>query len=162
MLPESSLIPKSSDAVRVLLVRARGSVYALSLETVIETMRPLPAELIPGMPPYLRGLAVVRGEAVPVVDLAVLLDGPKTDRVGRFILVRAGRRKVVIAVEAVLGVFGLDRSIQQGLPPLLQDANAELMASVGVRDQQLLLLLQPARLVPEEAWREFESRGEKT
>jgi len=110
------------------------------------------------MPPFLRGIAVIRGEPVPVVDLGAVFDGPNTSSPGRFVLLRTGRRLVTLAVEAVLGVFRLESSLSQGLPPLLQDTNADLVAAVGVRDQQLLLVLQATHLVPDEVWRELESR----
>src|SRR5208283_2086181 len=117
-----------------------------------------PTESVPGMPPFLRGLAVIRGEPVPVMDLGTLFDGPNSTSSRRFVLLRIDQRLVALSVEAVLGVFRLERSLPQALPPLLQDSNTDLIAAVGVRDQQLLLVLQAARLVPDEVWRELESR----
>lgn len=110
------------------------------------------------MPAILLGLAVIRGEPVPVLDLAAFLQGPNTGSPTRFVLVRAGTRQVAIAVEAVQGVVRMQRSLQQDLPPLLGEATADLVTAVSVRDQQLLLMLQAARLVPEEVWRELDSR----
>jgi purine-binding chemotaxis protein CheW len=131
---------------------------ALPLETVIETMRPLPIEPVPGMPPFLQGVALVRGEPVPVVDLHTLFDGRKPGSPGRFLLLRTGQRRVALAVEAVLGVFRIARTVQQGLPPLLQQMNADLVSGVAVRDGQMLLVLQAARLVPDAVWRELDGR----
>lgn len=147
-----------TETAHVVLVRAQRCIYALALEDVVETMRPLPVESVPGVPPFVWGVAIIRGEPVPVVDLGTLFQGPDTSSPQRLVLLRTDRRLVALAVDEVLGVYPLEQSFQQGLPPLLQNANAELVAAVGVRDRQLLLVLQAARLVPDEVWRALASR----
>ena len=48
---------------------------ALPLVHVLEVMRPLPLEKVEPAPAFLLGLAVIRGEPLPVVDVAALLPG---------------------------------------------------------------------------------------
>lgn len=143
----------------VLVVRTGSRICALPLENVVETMRPLAIEPILEMPPFLRGLALIRGSPVPVVDLSILF-GMKSDvPVCRFVLIRLGKRRAAIAVEEVLGVRRLDDSLLQSFPPLLKDAYSELVTAIEVRDQELLLVLQLSRIVPDEFWQALESSG---
>lgn len=132
----------------------------LPIDGVIETMRPLPVSPVPGAPPFLRGVAIVRGEPVPVLELAVLL-GDAAVRPGpgaRFVTVRAGDRPAALAVSAVRGVSTLDAAELRHLP-LLADACAGALDALRVRDGDLLLVLGAARLVPDEALAAIRRQG---
>src|SRR5262245_46180333 len=88
---------------RSLVCRVAGRLCALPLGSVIETMRPLPLRRVAGAPAFLLGIGIVRGEPVPVIDAARLLAdiaAPPT----RYVSVRVGERRAVLAVEEVLGV----------------------------------------------------------
>jgi purine-binding chemotaxis protein CheW len=121
---------------------------------VVETMRPLPVESIAGAPEYVRGLSVVRGAAVPVVDLAALLEGHgRSTSFRRFVTVKADDRRFVLAVDKVVGVRELDATQLEELPPLLRNADADRIEAIGVADAQLLVVLRGARTLPEDFWK---------
>lgn len=121
-------------------------------------MRPLPVERLAGAPEYVRGLSVIRGEPLPVVDLGTLVAGEsELSSGGRFVTVAAEDRRFALAVERVLGVRELGASDLQELPPLLRSPDAELIEAIGVADAQLLIVLSAARIISEEAWRTIES-----
>jgi purine-binding chemotaxis protein CheW len=124
---------------------------ALWLEHVVETMRLLPVEPLVGAPPFVRGVAVIRGDPLPVVDAASLL-GAGESRPTRFVTVRAGDRRVGLAVDAVLGVQVISPTSLQELPPLLGDASAGVISAIGALESELLVVLRSARLVPEGVW----------
>jgi purine-binding chemotaxis protein CheW len=95
------------------------------------------------------GLAVIRGTPVPVVGLASLFataGQPAT----RWVLVRTGDKRVALAVDAVLGVAGSTSSRFDTMPPLLRDAAAGMMETIGALDSELLFLLDAAHVLPEE------------
>lgn len=135
---------------RRLIVRAGGHQYALALPDVVETMRPLTFEPVEGAPPGVRGLAMIRGVPVPVVDLATLLGAVDAQCARRFVCVRAGARRVALAVEEVVGIREFDASTLSQMPPLLHQANPEIIESVGALDAELFLVLKTARLLPED------------
>ncbi len=132
----------------------------LPIDRVIETMRPLPVSPVPGVPPYLRGVAIVRGEPVPVLELAALLgDAAAPPGPGaRFVTVRTGDRVAALAVSAVRGVSTLDTAELRHLP-LLADAYAGALDALRARDGDLLLVLGAARLVPDEALAAIDRQG---
>ncbi len=123
---------------------------ALPLRDVAEVMRPLPVEAIAGAPHFVPGLCIIRGAALPVVDLAALLDPHSQKNWGRFVSLRAGARSVVLAVDSVVGVRNLALEQLEALPPLLE--HSELIEAIGAADAQLLLVLRAARLMPEASW----------
>jgi purine-binding chemotaxis protein CheW len=140
-----------------LLFRARGHLCALPLAHVVETMRPLPVEPMAGAPPYVRGLAIIRGAPVPVVDVARLLGeeaagtevGARVPPSARFVTLKIGERAIALAVDGVVGVRTLAVDALHELPALLRDAEVDAVSSIGTLDSELLLVLRSARLVPQ-------------
>ena len=139
-----------ADRYSALLVRAAGRLCAVPIAQVVEAMRALPVEPIPGAPTFVQGLAIVRGAPTPVVDLGLLTAGRSA--AGRFVTLRLGDRRAVLAVDTVVGVRVLDGSLLQELPPLLRDARAEVVEAIAVLDRELLVSLRAGRLVPEDVW----------
>ncbi len=134
-----------------LLCRAEARWCALPLRHVVETMRPLPVSPIPGTPPFVTGLAIIRGAATPVIDLARLL-GATDSSPKRFVSMTTQRGRIALAVDQVEGVRSLPADIVHSLPPLLQCADSRVVDLVGALDAELLLVLQITRLVPEDLW----------
>jgi purine-binding chemotaxis protein CheW len=118
---------------------------------VIEAMRPLPIEALPGAPDFVLGLAVIRGRPTAVLDLRALLgDGDAAhEPEARFVTVRAGDRQIALSVGAVAGVRALDPSSFGELPPLLKGARRDAIEAIGTLDAELLLVLRASRLVQE-------------
>ena len=157
-----------------LLARAGAHLCAIPLGAVAEVMRALPIHHLAGAPPFIAGLAVVRGAPVPVVDLAALLEGDRAraaaavtagappagtagDAGRMFVTVRVARpgaREQVVAllVAAVSGMRALDPAQRAASPPLVERLDGELIAAVSRLDSSLVLVLRAARLVPEPAW----------
>jgi purine-binding chemotaxis protein CheW len=147
----------ASSGGLVVLVRAGARICALDVRQVIETMRPLPVAPLPGMPPFVRGAAVIRGSAVPVVDLDAFL-GPSAGAASRrLVLVRCGARAAALAVDEVLGVTALDPS-RVTSQPLLDAGAGGAIEAIGALDRELLVVLQGARVVPPEAWQAISER----
>jgi purine-binding chemotaxis protein CheW len=142
-----------------LMVRVSGRLCALALRHVIETMRALPVESFSGAPPFVRGVAVVRGVPTPVVEAAWLLGEGGGGPGARWVTMDAGGRPVALAVDEVLGVRSLPADDRVSLPPLLRDAGSEVVAALGRLDAELLLILQASRAWTDEAWHALEAAG---
>lgn len=142
------------SAYLVALVGAKR--VGLPLSDVLEVMRPLPVSELTGAPPSVLGAAVVRGEPVPVVDAGALLGEPGARSPTRFVSLRVGRRRAALAVDGIVGVRRVDEAALGAMPPLLRDSVAGAGRAIGALDEDLLLVLQTGRLVPEGAWRAIE------
>jgi len=140
-----------------LLCRVRTRLCALPLRHVVETMRPLPVEALPKAHAFVRGLAVVRGIPIPVVDAGALLGDEAAPESARFVSLKTGERHIALAVEGVLGIHDLTSSSPRELPPLLREANADVVSALSTLDSALLLVLQDARMVPESVWQSLET-----
>jgi purine-binding chemotaxis protein CheW len=144
---------------RWLLCRIRRRLCAIPVAPGMETMRPLPAAPFGGMPPFVRGVAIIRGVPTPVVDPGSLLGCAEDPAPARFVTVRSGARTVALAVEAVIGVRELSPASLVELPPLLREAGAEALTALGTLDAELLAVLGNACWVPEPVWQALGESG---
>ncbi len=137
---------------QVVLVVSGARVGALPVGDVQETMRPLPVTPVAGAPACVRGVAIIRGVPVPVIDLGAVLgalaDADVRAPARRFVTIKVDRRVVALAVDEVIGVRWLDAGELTALPPLLGDAGAEAIEAIGRLDARLLVILHTAQLVP--------------
>jgi purine-binding chemotaxis protein CheW len=144
------------------LVCRSGACYcALSHEQIIETMRPLPVQALPAAPPFILGVATIRGCATPVVDCARLLGSPQTAPPARLVTIALERRQVAIALDEVLGVRHLASEALASLPPLIRGMEEGAVAQISMLDNHLLLVLSAARLIPDELWPEIMTQEEQ-
>lgn len=144
-----------NDAVRAcfLICRCDLRLCALPLETVAETMRPMPLESLPDMPSFVLGVSIIRGRPVPVVSLASLVGAADGAAFSRFVTLKTGGRLLALAVEEVMGVRELDPGSIEQVAPLLREAGSEVISAITTLDAELLLVLQSAHLIPESVWR---------
>jgi len=132
-----------------LLCRVDERLCSLPIDSVIETTRPLPIEPVAGAPSFVLGLSIVRGMPVPIVDAERLLGGEKGATPTRFVILKVGERRVGLAVDAAVGVRQIGAASMQELPPLLRNADAEMVSTIGMLDSELLVVLEAMRIVPE-------------
>jgi purine-binding chemotaxis protein CheW len=142
----------------MMVARVGARLVALPIEQVVETTCPLPLAALVGAPPFVLGLSILRGEAVPVIGGAELLEGSRSQAITRFISLRLGLRSAALAVDEVVGIRPFASADTRALPPLLGATPANLVKALGVLDGELLLVLQAARLVPEPVWQQL-ARG---
>lgn len=144
---------------QALIVAAGTRTCAIPAQDVVEIMRSLPIEPIAGLPEFVRGVSVVRGVPIPVIDLAALLQtGDSPDSCRRFVTIRIGERRAAVAVREVIGLRNLDLTQLRELPSLLQGSESELIQAIGARDAELLIVLRSTRIVPDEIWTALELR----
>ena len=118
----------------------------------------MPIEPLMGTPPFVLGLAIIRGFPTPVVDAGSLV-GPSispspilSPSPARFVSLKLGDRSAALAVDAVLDVCSLSSETLSNIPPLLLGGDAQLVSVIGALDSKLLLVLEAARLVPDSVW----------
>ncbi|HVT81303.1 MAG TPA: chemotaxis protein CheW [Phycisphaerae bacterium] len=153
-MPAASAQPVVTEKLRpltpTLLMQTGGRTCALPLGNVLEIMRPLETDTAQGAPRGVAGIALVRGHAVPVIDLGILLgsDAAVSKSGTRFVLLQVGTRCAALRVDKVISVreFALDQF--EALPPLWRGAENPGVAALGALDHELLLLLDAARIIP--------------
>lgn len=116
-----------------LLARVRDERYAFAVTVVREVAMALEVTPVPGAPPAVRGVHNLRGEVVPILELAMLLG--LGDGQGQSVVVaeHAGRR-AGLAVDELLDVTELGVELEAAEAPLVGSAlvDGELVGVVDV------------------------------
>ena len=126
----------SSVYVRVGLA---GESYALPVQHVTETAEACGIAPVPGAPERVVGVCNLRGELLPVFDLAGVLDLETRATGERLVVVQHGERRAGLVVDEVDGVAPLAGPTEDAEPELLAGAALCGGALVGILDVTRLL-----------------------
>jgi purine-binding chemotaxis protein CheW len=132
-------------SLHYLICRVGGRDCALPIDHVREVMRRCPVGRVERASRFTLGLALIRGESVPVIDAGVLLTGQACAG-ARFVVLRVAERRVALAVDEVVGARAIEPGELERLPPLLSDA-AEMVRAMAVLDGRLVEVLESGRLI---------------
>ena len=119
--------------------------YALPVENVVEVAefdQPTP---VPGAPRELLGVRNLRGEVLPVFDLAAVLGIPTDAKPVRLVVAEAQGRRAGLAIAAVHQVGEL--------PTASQEAESALLSGAALTDEGLVGVVDVERLFDELAVR---------
>ena len=104
--------------IPLLVARIAGVVCAFPIDRVVETMRPGVVE---------DGMAMHRGERVPVVDAVGLLGGTSAPK--RCVVVRVGASRASVLVDDVIGVERVEAERVIAMKAMFGAASIERIAS---------------------------------
>lgn len=102
-----------------------------------------PTTLLPHVPDYVRGVINLRGNVLPVIDLAARLGWGLTEPTGRhvIIVVRIAEQLHGLIVDAVNDIVTVADEAMQAPPSLSTDsASAFLKGLVAVEDRMVMVL----------------------
>jgi chemotaxis signal transduction protein len=111
-----------------------GECYALSVDDVLEVAEIIDVTPVPGAQPAILGVANLRGQIIPVVDLAGLLGLEARCPPGRIVVAERGDRRVGLAVETVTDVGVVEEPTEVVASSLLRGASFVDGALVGIID----------------------------
>ena len=117
-----------------LLVRAAGRRVGIAVEAVIEVREPGELGAIPSLVPALRGVTALRGQLMPVLNLAVLL-GAEPGPSAAVVVTDLGGRRVGLEVEEADIVVGA------GVPLLSVDETLPWARAIAALPDQVYVPL---------------------
>lgn len=98
---------------------------------------------VPNTEPYVRGVAYLRGQVVPVVDLRVRLGLPATQPglESRIIVIGSSARPVGLMVDSAREVIYLEKSAIAPPPEIASASGATHVSGIAVSNNRVLLVL---------------------
>jgi purine-binding chemotaxis protein CheW len=97
----------AEDEAQVIAFRLGGELHACDIQVVEEVVTKRRIHRLPDMPPRLLGMLRLRGELVPVLDVAPLLDLSLQAEQPAILIVGAGDARLGVAVDAAQDVMAL-------------------------------------------------------
>ncbi|MEI6557158.1 MAG: chemotaxis protein CheW [Rhodospirillaceae bacterium] len=135
------------DGIQYLTCGVGDETFALNVAQVREVLDLCPFSRVPNMPPFVRGMIDVRGQAVPVIDLRVrfgMAPVEPTDSTRIMVLeVVSGNRPLVIGAltDRVFEVTALDAG-DVGPPPEIGTRwRSEIIRGIGRRHGKFVIVL---------------------
>jgi purine-binding chemotaxis protein CheW len=119
-------------------VRVAEEHYALPVEQVVEVVERGHLTPLPGAPPEVIGIHNLRGQVLPVVDLAAPL-GLEARDPARIVIAEAGEGRAGFAVDAVIDVAELPPASERRESPHLRGAVLVEGTLIGVLDVESVL-----------------------
>ena len=101
---------------------------------------------VPGTPPFVLGLANLRGQILSIINLKKLFELPEkglTD-LNKVLVIHEGNREMGVLADAILGVRSLCREHLNNTLPLLTGIRAEYLQGIA---QDSLVVLDAARIL---------------
>ena len=121
------------------------SLYGLDIAGVREVARLVPLTFVPGAPPAILGVANLRGQIMPVIELRRLIGGRAPDdrddprpRSARIVVVAHGEIVAGFLVDAVTEVHEFHGPLEPA--PQLSDHRLPVEGKVSIGDRVLLVL----------------------
>lgn len=121
--------------------------YALPVEAVLEVARPARLTPVPGAPAHVVGVMNLRGEVLPVVDLAALAGLRPPGDATVIAVVESGGARAGLAVDAVVDVGELPE-------PSPTDVAREYLSGASSVNGDLVGILDPDAALAAAAWNE--------
>jgi purine-binding chemotaxis protein CheW len=115
-------------------VRVSDEDYALPVGGVLEVAEVGEIASVPGATAAVLGVRNLRGQVLPVVDLAAVLGLPRADTPARIVVAEADGRTAGLAVDGVAGVEQLPEASEEVDSPHLVGAALADGALIGVVD----------------------------
>jgi chemotaxis signal transduction protein len=120
-------------------VRVAGEDYAIPVDDVLEVCERAEVTPVPGTRSEVLGVCNLRGQVVPVIDLATLLGLADEGERERIVVVAREGRRAGLAVETVVAVGSLPETTQEAESEYLSGATLFEDTLTGMVDVEAVL-----------------------
>ncbi|MFV3404235.1 MULTISPECIES: chemotaxis protein CheW [Pseudomonas] len=136
-----------AQSIQHLSFRVRQAGYALPIDLVREIIEYAEVTRVPMMPDYIHGVINLRGNVVPVLDLAARFGLTRTEPGNRTCIVitelhlEEASQRLGLVVDAVDAVHDIDPREVLPPPPFGAQIRADFIAGMAQQDQRFLIIL---------------------
>lgn len=123
-------------------------VLGVEIEHVQEINRQLELTPVPGAPSSIRGVINLRGDVVTVLNLHFLLNMQPLDRSrsSRNLILKIGGERVGVLVDHVSDILAISPDAIVRRPPNLSQVDRRYIRGVHIRDEAVVVILDPYAL----------------
>ncbi|MGV3463885.1 MAG: chemotaxis protein CheW [Heyndrickxia sp.] len=151
MTSENDILLKNLiDEVEIIEFQLQNNKFGIDVIKVKEIIQPLPVTFIPHAHPYMEGIVQLRGEVLPVIDLAKVLDiGRSEDKLNeKYIVSEFKQGKVIFHVHEVSKIHRISRS-QIELPDDMVANNGQQVIGIIKIEEDMILMLDYDSIITE-------------
>lgn len=145
-------ISEATGTEQFLTFKLGEEVFAVEVGKVREILDVVTITKVPQTPDYMRGVINLRGGVVPVIDLRMRFDMPRSeDTVNTCIIVvevQLGGESIILGIvaDSVQEVFDLENAQIEPVPRIGTKLNTEFLRGMGKHNDSFLIILDIDRL----------------
>lgn len=146
--PVNATVPQG-DVVQYLMFSMGDEEFAIDIRTVREIIQFGAITVVPMMPGFVRGVINLRGAVVPVIDLQVRFDRPRSE-VGKktciiifHSLIEGNKVELGLMVDAVSEVVELSANRIEPPPQFGNSIRREFIAGLGKVGAEFVVIIEP-------------------
>ena len=139
----------ASDVRQLVVFRLSDGSYALDIQVVREINRLIDITSVPKAPDFVEGIINLRGTIIPVVDLGLRFEMPRTEhsKDTRIVVVESEGHTLGLVVDEVSEVLRIpEDEIDPATNMTTTGINLDYVTGVGKVGERLILILSPERL----------------
>lgn len=161
-----AVAPTSQLAGKYMTFQLADEAYGLEILNVREIIGFMEITRLPRAQEFIRGVINLRGKVIPVVDLRLKFDMPRTEPTDQTVIIvvqyrAAGQDFTMgILVDQVLEVLSIDASQIEPPPALGTAADTDFILGVGKTADRVIFLLDIGRVLSDADAREIASLAE--
>ncbi len=121
-----------------------GQLFGLDINAIREIRAWSPVTRVPGVPSYIAGMANLRGQILPVIDLAARLGWGSTQVSERhaIIVVQIGAQMVGLIVESVSDLVQVPADSLQQAPTMAESEESAFIEGLAPIGERMVLVLR--------------------
>jgi len=142
------LLESGTNELEIVEFTVNKNYFAINVMKVREIVNPLQVTLVPQSHPHVEGIIELRGEVLPVIDIAKVLGLDKGNdfNEGKFIVAEFNNQKVVFRVDNVTHIYRISwEDIEK--PSVMYQNNQSLIIGVVKFDTRMLLMLDYEKMI---------------
>ncbi|PAQ14473.1 chemotaxis protein [Bacillus sp. FJAT-42315] len=136
------LLESGTNELEIVEFEVQNNKYGINVIKVKEIIQPLPITLIPHSHEHIEGVIQLRGEVLPVINMAKVLGVPivKDDSNDKYIVTEFNKQKAVFHVQNVTRIHRISWEDIEKPSDMYQGGNNQVIGVVKVNGQMILLL----------------------
>jgi two-component system, chemotaxis family, chemotaxis protein CheV len=142
MKDQSILLEAGTNELEIVEFSIGENKFAINVMKVKEILNPVPVVAIPHAHPFVKGIMELRGEVLPVIDVAKALGLPESNQsqLDKFIVAEFNQQKTVFHVHAVSQIHRISWGQIEKPSDMYQGAESQVIGVIKLQGQMVLFL----------------------
>lgn len=142
MNDSSILLEAGTNELEIVEFSIGENMFAINVMKVKEILNPVPVVAIPHAHPFVEGIMELRGEVLPVVDVAAALGLPSSHQahLDKFIVAEFNQQKTVFHVHSVTQIHRISWGQIEKPSEIYQGAESQVIGVIKLGGQMILFL----------------------
>jgi chemotaxis signal transduction protein len=129
--------------------RLHGGEYAVPIVRVREIINQQQITGLPNMPEYMEGIADIRGNVIPIINLKKLMHlQHSSEQESKIIVITRGKITYGVLVDSITGVTTINEKDIQPSEGIAGNASTAFVDGIAKLDGRLIIILNTINLIP--------------